>query len=86
VAEKALAQNLGQPSLIALATTIERKRGDYYAALQLDNKAVEITNWMKYFANTIIEAQISTIKRVDFYAMAATNFLSSCSPLLPERR
>jgi len=27
---KSLAQNLGQPSLIALAYTIERKRNDYY--------------------------------------------------------
>src|SRR6266478_3283978 len=34
LAEKSLAQNLGQPSLIALAYTIERKRKDYYAALE----------------------------------------------------
>src|ERR1700753_1159904 len=31
LAEKSLAQNLGQPRLIALAYTIERKRQDYYA-------------------------------------------------------
>jgi Fic family protein len=71
LAEKALAQNLGQPSLIALAYTIERKRNDYYAALERNNKDVEITEWMQYFANTIIEAQNNTINRADFYVAKA---------------
>ncbi len=71
LAEKALAQNLGHPSLIALAYTIERKRKDYYAALARNNKGLEITDWMKYFANTIIEAQNNTLRRVDFYVAKA---------------
>jgi Fic family protein len=71
LAEKSLAQNLGQPSLIALAYTIERKRKDYYAALQRDNKKNEITNWLRYFANTILEAQTNTLKRVDFHIAKA---------------
>ena len=71
LAEKALAQNLGQPSLIALAYTIERNHSNYYAALERNNKGLEITGWMKYFANTIIEAQNNTIKRVDFYVAKA---------------
>lgn len=71
LAEKSLAQNLGQPSLIALAYTIERKRNDYYAALERNNKELEITDWMVYFANTILEAQSNTMKRVDFYVAKA---------------
>ncbi len=71
LAEKSLAQNLGQPCLIALAYTIERKRKDYYAALERNNKDLEITGWMKYFANTILAAQNNTIKRVDFYIVKA---------------
>ena len=66
LAEKSLAQNLGQPSLIALAYTIERKRKDYYAALERSNRGNEITSWLEYFANTVLEAQDNTIKRVDF--------------------
>src|SRR5229473_2609865 len=42
LAEKSLAQNLGQPSLIALAYTVERKRNDYYASLERNNKETEI--------------------------------------------
>ncbi len=71
LAEKSLAQNLGRPSLIALAYTIERKRKDYYAALERNNKEVAITNWLTYFANTVLEAQTNTVKRVEFYVAKA---------------
>ncbi|CAN5899666.1 Fic family protein [soil metagenome] len=71
IAEKALAQNLGQPTLIALAYTIERKRKNYYAALERNNKDMEITDWLTYFAETIVEAQANTLKRMDFYVAKA---------------
>jgi Fic family protein len=71
LAEKSLAQNLGHPSLIALAYTIERKRKDYYAALERNNKNLEVTDWLLYFAETVIEAQFTTIKQVDFYVAKA---------------
>jgi Fic family protein len=71
LAEKSMAQNLGQPSLIALAYTIERKRKDYYAALERNNKKNEITDWLTYFAGTVLEAQNNTIRRVDFYVAKA---------------
>jgi Fic family protein len=71
IAEKSLAQNLSRPSLIALATTIEAKRKDYYAALERNNKQLEITAWLTYFAGTILEAQRNTIKRVDFHVAKA---------------
>jgi Fic family protein len=71
LAEKSLAQSLSQPSLIALAYTIERQRKDYYAALEASNKDNEITGWLRYFANTVLEAQANTITRVDFYLAKA---------------
>jgi Fic family protein len=71
ISEKALAQSLGQPTLIALAYTIERRRKDYYAALERSTKDLNISGWMIYFANTILEAQATTIKRVDFYVAKA---------------
>jgi Fic family protein len=71
LAEKSLAQNLGQPTLIALAYTIERKRQAYYEALGHNNKGMEITDWLLYFGNTVLEAQENTNKRVDFYIAKA---------------
>jgi Fic family protein len=85
LAEKSLAQNLGHPSLIALAYTIEYKRKDYYAALERNNKDMEVTDWLKYFASTVIEAQSTTIKRVDFY-VAKAKFYQRLQSRLNERQ
>ena len=85
LAEKSLAQNLGHPSLIALAYTIERKRKDYYAALERNNKNLEVTDWLRYFAETVIEAQSSTIRRVDFY-VAKAKFYQRLGGQLNERQ
>lgn len=71
LAEKSLAQNLAQPSLIALAYTIERARKAYYAALERNNKTVEIGDWLLYFAGTILDAQRNTMRRLDFYIAKA---------------
>lgn len=85
LAEKSLAQNLGQPSLIALAYTIERKRKGYYVALEKNNKELEITDWLVFFGQTIIEAQRNTIKRVDFY-VAKSKFYEQIRGKLNERQ
>jgi Fic family protein len=85
LAEKSLAQNLGQPTLIALAYTIERRRKAYYAALERNNKSNEITDWLVYFAETVLEAQGNTIERVDFY-VAKSKFYERFRDLLNERQ
>jgi Fic family protein len=66
LSEKSLAQNLGHPSLIALAATIERARKAYYGALSRNNRDIEITDWLVYFAETILQAQGNTLARVEF--------------------
>jgi Fic family protein len=66
LAEKSLAQSLGQPSLIALAATILARRARYYAALEAANKENEIGDWLAWFAGTTIEAQRRTIALVEF--------------------
>jgi Fic family protein len=66
IAEKALAQGLGQPTLVALAATILARRKAYYEALEAANKDNEITAWLCWFAATTLEAQRRTIASVDF--------------------
>lgn len=85
IAEKSLAQSLGQPSLIALAYTIERGRRDYYAALERNNKSLAVDDWMKYFAGTVLEAQRNTIRRVDFQ-VAKARFYDAFRDRLNERQ
>jgi len=66
LAEKSLAQSLGQPSLIALAATILPRRARYYAALEAANKSNEITEWLAWFAGTTIEAHRRTLALIEF--------------------
>ncbi len=66
LAEKSLAEYQGEPTLIALSQTIERDRKAYYASLERNNKNNEITNWLVYFANTILNAQNYSLDMIDF--------------------
>jgi Fic family protein len=66
IAEKALAQCLGQPTLIALAFTIERQRNAYYTALEKANKQIDVTDWLLYFAELVMAAQDYTHQWIDF--------------------
>lgn len=66
LAEKALSQGLEQPTLIAMSSIIERRRKAYYEALEDNNKELEITNWLVYFAETILDAQAYTQTVIDF--------------------
>ena len=66
VSEKALAQSVGEPTLIALATVISRNRKAYYGALGEANTKNEITGWLAYFAGTVLEALAYTRTYVEF--------------------
>ncbi|MBK9118177.1 MAG: Fic family protein [Phycisphaerales bacterium] len=66
IAEKVLAQGLGQPTLTALAATILVRRKAYYEALEAANKRNEITLWLGWFAGICLEAQQRTIAHVEF--------------------
>ena len=66
MAEKALAQSLGQPSLIALSHIIEKYKKNYYDTLEASNKDNEINDWLAYFSATILDAQTYTQQMVDF--------------------
>jgi Fic family protein len=66
IAEKALAQSLGQPSLIALSHTIQQHMKAYYDSLERNNKDNLINDWLIYFAETILTAQEYTQSSIEF--------------------
>jgi Fic family protein len=85
ISQKALAQSLGQPSLMALASTILARRARYYTALEAANKENEITNWLAWFAGVTIEAQRHTIGLIEFL-IDRTKLLDGLSGKLNERQ
>jgi len=71
LAEKALAQSLGQPSLILLSFAIEQNRKAYYAQLEQHQRTLDVTEWLVWFGQTVLDAQQLTLQRVRFYIAKA---------------
>jgi Fic family protein len=74
IAKKSLAQSLGQPRLIVLATTILARRASYYHALEAASRHNEITNWLAWFGGVTIEAQRRTLALIEFLIEKAKLF------------
>jgi len=74
LAEKALSQTMGHPVLLSLSQTIEAERKLYYAALEKAQQGNEITGWIKYFVNTVLQAQREARALIDFTLRKAKFF------------
>ena len=85
IAEKSIAMSLKQPSLISLSHTIELSKKDYYLSLEKSNTTLEITDWLVYFGQTILDAQRDTLKQIEFL-IEKTRFFDRFSSLLNERQ
>jgi len=66
IAEKSIALSIKQPTLISLSHTIEENKKAYYTCLEENNKTLEITDWVRYFSQTILNAQGNTLKQINF--------------------
>jgi len=66
LSEKALAQSLAQPALLALSHNIESTRKDYYAYLEKNQKDLSIDSWLCYFSRATVNATRYSQKLVRF--------------------
>ncbi len=85
LSEKSIAQSIGQPALISLSKTIEGNKKTYYNALESNNKILDITNWLLYFGQTILDAQEDTLKLIDFIIEKA-KFFDRYNAIINERQ
>lgn len=66
ISEKSLSQSLGKPTLIALSHTIQDHKKSYYEALEKNNRDLEISDWIAYFCEMVLNAQTFTQKTINF--------------------
>ncbi len=85
LAEKALSQTLGHPVMLSLSRTIASKKKDYYNSLEKAQQSNEITLWMEYFINTVLEAQLETEQEINFI-LKKTKFFDRFKSNLNERQ
>lgn len=86
ISGKSLSQSLGRPALIALSQKIDAHKKDYYAALQRNSSGhLDITDWVLYFAGTILDAQDISQLMIDFL-IAKTKFYNRFKGMLNDRQ
>ncbi|MGM0582125.1 MAG: Fic family protein [Bacteroidota bacterium] len=66
ISEKSLSQSLNRPTLIAMSYVIDSHKKIYYNKLQSNSVGLEITNWLIYFCEMVLEAQDYTQSMIEF--------------------
>ena len=76
IADHALSQLLGYPTMACLATAIEADKKTYYRQLeQASRGGLEVDSWLDYFAGTVIKAQAIAREEVAFVLAKARSSL-----------
>ena len=74
ISEKAIAQGLNRPVLLSLSQTIERNKKDYYTALERGQRSNDVNEWLSYFVQLCLDAQIEAEERIVFTLKKARFF------------
>lgn len=85
LSEKVLSQGLGRPAILSLSRVIESKRNDYYAALQAAQRGNGITEWISYFIDVVLAAQLSAEAQITF-VVRKSHFLRQFADQFNERQ
>ena len=64
--EKVLSQGIGRPILIAFSQVLEKRKKEYYAALEKCNRTLQIQEWVEFFAQVILQAQEESSRLLSF--------------------
>ena len=73
---KSISQSLKEPLLSSLSKIILENKKGYYLNLEKNNKNMEITGWIEYFAKTITKSQKYTKEMIDFLMKKAKIYQS----------
>lgn len=74
VAEKSLAMSSGQPLITSLSRVLESDKKAYYRVLERANASLDITEWLLYFSQKIIDSQLYVQQLVGFIVAKAKFF------------
>ncbi|GLU55469.1 Fic family protein [Dyadobacter frigoris] len=85
LAEKSLSQTMGRPVILSLSRKIETDRKAYYNALENAQHSTDITAWIHYFTQTLLDAQIEAKKLLNF-TLQKTNFFDQFKNIFNERQ
>lgn len=82
---KSLSQGVGRSILIAVSKVLERRKKEYYQALEACNRTLEATSWVEFFADVVLEAQEESLHLLNFI-IEKSKLLSELAGSLNERQ
>ncbi|WP_194768694.1 Fic family protein [Tamlana sp. I1] len=85
IAEKCLSESLGRPLILSISTSIEKDKSAYYNALKTAQKSLDVSEWIYYFLQIILNAQKQTKTTIGF-TLEKVKFLDRINPKLNERQ
>lgn len=86
LSEMALSQELGSPVLLSLSSVIQKHRDEYYRALNLASHGdMNITHWIEWFVNIILQAQLEAREMIMF-VLAKARFWETHKDTLNDRQ
>ena len=85
LAEKALSQTMDRPLIISLSQTIEADKRSYYQALESAQRSNDISEWIRYFVDVVLDAQTQSRQLITF-TLEKTKFFDRYSDKLNYRQ
>lgn len=85
LSEKALSQGLERPILLSLSKAIESDKKAYYDALKTAQRTNDVTDWLLYFLDLCLNAQIDAEQQIEF-TLLKVKFFDAYKNRLNERQ
>lgn len=85
IAEKCLSESLNRPVLMSISSIIEQNKRQYYEFLKQAQTTLEVTDWILYFSNLILESQ-KNAKQIVLFTLNKTKFIDQFKYLMNERQ
>jgi len=83
--EKILSQGVDRPVVIAISKVLEKRKKEYYAALEKCNKVLDIGHWVSFFSDVIIQAQKESMELL-YFIIDKARMLSSLQEQINPRQ
>jgi Fic family protein len=83
--EKILSQGVGRPVLIAISRMLEKRKKEYYSALEKCNRTLDVQHWVEFFSDVILQAHEESISLL-YFLIEKSKMLSALSGQINPRQ
>jgi len=85
IAEKVLSQGIGSPTMFSLSKEIDKNKKGYYTALKQGQHTLNLTHWLSYFTQLIINAQQDALNAT-LFTLKTSRFFETYKGQLNQRQ